>query len=129
MEATNGQESEPAWTDIASISIKAGNPNNADCSYESDYMPWMYTCEVKNKSTAKLKTGARYSLTSRHKWRFTFDDDSQVEFWLYKHAARIQDSGNVEYGMEMGENYGIYQQLQQDLRVELKGLLISITLQ
>jgi len=129
MEASNGQESEPAWTDIASITIKPGNASNADCSYESDYMPWMYTCEVRNKSTVRLKSGTRLSATSRYKWRMTFDDDSQVEFWLYKHAARMQDGGNVEYGMDMAENPGIYQQLQQDLRVELKSLLTSITIQ
>lgn len=129
MEAANGQESEPAWTEIASITIKPGKASNADCAYESDYMPWMYTCEVKNKSTANLKSGARHSPTSRHKWRFTFDDDSQVEFWLYKHAARMQDGGNVEYGMDIGENYAIYQQLQQELRVDLKSLLTHITIQ
>ena len=92
-------------------------------------MPWMYTCEVRNKSTVRLKSGTRLSATSRYKWRMTFDDDSQVEFWLYKHAARMQDGGNVEYGMDMAENPGIYQQLQQDLRVELKSLLTSITIQ
>jgi len=129
VEAPNGQESEAAWADIASMRIRPGNASNSDCSYESDYMPWMYTCEVRNQSTAKLKTGQNRSITSRHKWRLTFDDDSQVEFWLYKHAARMQDGGDVEYGMEMGENYAIYQQLQQQLREELKGLIKSIRVQ
>ena len=86
------------------MTIRPGNASNADCSYESDYIPWMYTCETRNTSSASLKAGGRYSIISRHKWRLTFDDDSQVEFWLYKHAARMQDGGDVEFGMELAEN-------------------------
>lgn len=128
-EAPNGQESEPTWGEITSITVKPGNVKNADCAYESDYMPWMYTCEVRNKGTAKLKSGKSSSVTSRYKWRFTFDDGTQTEFWLYKHAARMQDGGNVEFGMDMSENPSIYQQLQQDLREDLKRLLTNITVQ
>ena len=34
LEASNGQESEAAWTDIGSMTIRPGNASNADCSYE-----------------------------------------------------------------------------------------------
>ena len=129
LEANNGQESEVAWTDINSMTVRPGNASNSDCSYESDYVPWMYTCEVRNSSSASLKAGGRLSITSRHKWRLTFDDDSQVEFWLYKHAARMQDGGDVEFGMELSENYEIYQQLQQQLREELRSIVTSIKIQ
>jgi len=123
MEASNGQESEPAWTDITSVTIRPGKTSDASCSYESDYTPWMYTCEVRNRSSAKLKAGGLLSVTSRHKWRLTFDDDSQVEFWLYKHAARMQDDGSSEM-----ENPELYPELLKNLRGELAGLLTSITI-
>ena len=129
MEASNGDEIEPNWSELQTITIRPGKAANADCSYESDYIPWMYTCEVTNSSKAKLKNGKRYSVISRHRWRFTFDDDSQVEFWLYKHATRSQDSGDVEFGLDVSENYDLYQKLQADLRTDLKSLLISITIQ
>ena len=98
-----------------------GNPADSDCAYSSDYSPWMYTCEVKCKSTATTTDGKKWAVVSRHKWRFTFDDGTVVEFWFYKHPARMQDPDNTD-----GENYNVYIQLQDRLREEMKSLVTSI---
>ncbi len=116
-----GTEVEVSWDELKSVVIAKGNPADSDCAYSSDYNPWMYTCEVKIKSTATTLDGKKWTVVSRHKWHFQFEDGTTLEFWLYKHPARMQDPDNTD-----GENYDVYSQLQDRLRVEMKTLVTSI---
>lgn len=124
MEA-GGTEEEHPWTNIASISIKPGSvSSDTNCTIESDYTPWMYTCELKTTSTARTKDGRRFTVADRHKWRFFFDDDTELEFWLNKIPARMQDEGDM--GRENPENYAIYGELQAQLRNDIRTMVKTI---
>ena len=52
----------------------------------------------------------------KHKWRLTFEDESEVEFWLQNYRAMQQDDKEVELGMEAYENPELYSKLQDELR-------------
>lgn len=124
----NGTLKEVTWSDLTSISVSPGKvPGDVDCTYSSDYTPWMYTCTLRTPSTAKTSDGKSWTVNTRHKWRFTYDDDSQVEFWLAKHPARMQDEKVVELDDDIGENYDMYTQLQDQLRQEVGGLVKSVS--
>jgi len=126
----NGTEVDLPWTEIPRVDISIGSVSSADCSYESDYVPWMYTCEIRNTANVRTRDGSRYEAVTQHKWRFTFDDNTQVEFWLYKHRARMQDSGNgADLGMDVAENYSIYGILQEQLRNDVTTIVNSIRIE
>ncbi|MFT5683822.1 MAG: hypothetical protein ACI8RZ_004754 [Myxococcota bacterium] len=119
------------WQEVSNITIKPGNiPADVDCLYDSDFSPWMYDCTLKTTGTLTDTSGNRWTVDNRHKWRMTFSDDTNVEFWLKKHAAREQDSGVVDLDTVNPENRDLYVQLQQQLRTDAKGsLVVSVRVQ
>ena len=103
---------------------------NVDCYYDSNWSPWMYDCTVDTTSTAVLKDGSKWTVTNRHKWKFIFDDGTQVEFWLKKHPAREQDSEKVDLDTVDPQNYDLYTSLQERLKSELKSsIVVKVTVQ
>ena len=62
----NGTEVDVAWSEIPRIDISVGSVSSADCSYESDYHPWMYTCEIRNTANARTRDGSRYEAVTQH---------------------------------------------------------------
>ena len=113
------------WTEVDRVIVAPGSvPADVDCSYDSNYRPWMYECVLKTTGNLVMSDGAKVKVDNRHKWRFTFDDDSQVEFWLKKHVAREQDESIVDLDTDNPENYDLYKKLQQQLREEVKGSLV-----
>jgi hypothetical protein len=125
----NGTLIEAPWSDIKSITVRPGSvPGDVDCTYSSEYSPWMYTCELRTPSTAVTTDGKKWTVTTRHKWRFTLDDGTEIEFWLNKHPARAQDERVVTIDDPIGENYDMYKTLQQQLRDEKGTLPKSITI-
>jgi len=110
-----------SWAELKSVNLTPGKvPGDVDCTYSSDYTPWMYTCELRTPTKAKTTDGKAWSVNTRHMWRFTFDDDSTVEFYLVKHPMRMQDTERVSIDDEQGENYDMYSQLQDELRQDVK---------
>jgi hypothetical protein len=125
-----GSETELTWAELSSVSIIPKSVSkDASCTYDSGYTPWMYTCELATTATARAKDGRRFVVADHHKWRFVFDDDTQQEFWIYKLPAREQDEGGVEFGLDHGENYAIYGNLQQQLRSDVRTMVKSIRIQ
>ncbi len=120
------------WTDVKSVSVTPGRvPADVSCTYSTEFTPWMYDCTVKTTGKVVTTDGKSWTVSNRHKWRFTFDDDSQVEFWLYKFAARQQDETVVDIYTENPENLDLYVTLQTQLKQELKSsdFVTSITVQ
>lgn len=123
-----GKESRLAWKDIRSLTVTPGKPaDDTDCSYDSNFTPWMYDCTLRTTCKATGTDGKTYEVTSREKWRFTFDDDSSVEFWLVKYPSREQDEGTARVEDEVNENYAMYEKLQARLRTEIKTMVTSIS--
>lgn len=120
-----------AWTEVKSIAVLPGTmPDEVDCSYSSDFSPWMYECVLRTKTTAQLKDGTKGSITGRHQWRLHFDDGSKVELSVFKYVVREQDEKVAEFGDEQTENFALYTRLQDRLRNEMKTSLVkSITVQ
>ncbi|MED5371703.1 MAG: hypothetical protein VX899_11850, partial [Myxococcota bacterium] len=126
----NGTLKEVPWTEVASVTIAHGKiPSDVDCTYSSDYTPWMYTCALRTPTTVKLKDGSSWKANTRHKWHFVFEDGSEVEFYLAKYPVRMQDERAVTIDDEQGENYDMYTQLQGQLREEIKTLPKSLRFQ
>lgn len=125
VEVGKGEKGVP-WTDVKSVSVTPGSVTDADCTYSSDYSPWMYECTLKTTVNVVLKDGSKGLVNNRHKWRFSTDDGTAVEFWLYKHTAREQDDPTE--GGDNEEDMGMYTKLQDQLRTDLKSTLVkSIT--
>jgi len=121
-------EKEVAWTDVKSITIVPGKmPDDVDCSYNSDFNPFMYECSIRTTTTAVLKDGTKGPVTTRNLWRLS-DGEGAVEFYLYKHTERMQ--GDPVPGQDQEEDAGMYSKLQQNMRETLKTKLVkSITIQ
>ncbi len=119
------------WSEISSVTVKAGSvPGDVDCFYDSDFSPWMYDCTLKTTGTITDTSGKHWTVDNRHKWRMTFEDGDEVEFWLKKHSARAQDEEVVDLETVNPENYELYTSLQQQLRTDLKGdLVVAIKVQ
>ncbi|MBM4389808.1 MAG: hypothetical protein FJ090_01690 [Deltaproteobacteria bacterium] len=116
-------EKNVAWTDIKSVAIAPAAVTDADCTYSSDFSPWMYECTLKTTANLVMKDGSKGVVNNRHKWRFTTGDGAAAEFWLYKHTAREQDEPS-ENG-ENEEDMGMYTKLQDQLRTEVKTTLVK----
>lgn len=127
----NGTEKNVPWKQVKSIAIAPGKiPDDVDCTYSSDFTPWMYECTLRTTATATLTDGTKGQVTNRHLWRFTLDDGGTVEFGVYKYVSREQDTRTVEFGDETTENFALYTKLQDKLRNDVKTLLVkSITVQ
>lgn len=119
------------WSEIKSITITPGKvPDEVDCTYSSDFNPWMYECTLKTTAAIVLKDGTKGTTSTRSQWRFTFEDGSQVNFFLYKQLARQQDTRELQFGEDVPENVELYTQLQDTLRTDTKGKMVkSITVQ
>jgi len=119
------------WKEVRSIPVRAGSiPADVNCFYLSDYTPWMYECNLKTPATMTDTSGKRWTVDSPHKWRLTFDNDEEVEFWLKKHHARQQDQTEVDLDTVNPENTDLYVQLQQQLRATAKSdLVLAIKVQ
>ncbi|MFZ5476899.1 MAG: hypothetical protein ACOZNI_09010 [Myxococcota bacterium] len=126
-----GTEKQVAWKDVKSIAIAPGKmPDEVDCTYSTDFNPWMYECVLRTNTVATLKDGTKGNITGRHRWRFTWDDGSTTEFTIFKHVVREQDDREIEFGQEVQENYALYTRLQDKIRSDLKGkFLKSVSVQ
>lgn len=116
------------WDQVASISVKpvSATTSNISCSYTSEYNPWIYECTIKAPTTLTPKDGGSYTVDTGYKWRFVFDDDSEVEFWLKKHIAWEQDADEVGLDTVNPENYDLYGKLQERIKSEVKsGVLVT----
>lgn len=129
IELPKGGEKVVAWSDVKSISITPGKvPDGVDCTYSSDFNPFMYECSINTTSTATLKDGTKGTIITRNKWRFTFDDGAPVELYLSKHTERMQ--ADATPGEDQEEDPKMYAKLQQALRETIAGPLVSgITIQ
>ncbi len=123
----NGTEIMAPWQDIKKLSVTIAKVSeSSDCTYDSNFTPWMYDCTLRNKGIATTTDGRSWEITDRHKWRLSFDGGESAEFWLYKHPARQQDSETV--GLDStGENYDLYIALQDRLREEVKTMVTGVT--
>ncbi len=126
-----GTEKQVPWQDVKTLSIAAGKiPDEVDCTYSSDFSPWMYDCTLRTNVTAVMKDGSKGTVTNRHKWRFSYDDGSKVELSVYKYSVREQDDREIEFGDEVSENFALYTKLQDKLRSDSKTALVkTITVQ
>jgi hypothetical protein len=124
-------EKQVPWKDVKSLTITPGKmPDDVDCTYSSDFSPWMYDCTLRTTVAAVMKDGSKGSVTNRHRWRFVFNETEPVEFSVFKYSVRMQDEGAVEFGAEQGENFKLYTRLQDQLRGEMKTAVVkSITVQ
>jgi len=112
-----------AWGQIKSVSVTpdAASTDNISCSYSSEYNPWVYECTLKVPSTMVTDDGLSLTVDTGYKWRFVFDDDSEVEFYLKKHIVWEQDANEVGLDTVNPENYDLYGKLQQRIKAESKG--------
>ena len=110
------------WEQVKSVAIKpeAASTNNISCTYSSEYNPWVYECTIKAPATLTPKDGGSFVVDTGYKWRFVFDDDSEVEFYMKKHLVWEQDSEEVGLDTVNPENYDLYGKLQQRLKTEVK---------
>lgn len=124
-------EKSVGWADVKSISVTPGKlPDDVDCTYSSDFSPWMYECTLRTTTSVVLKDGTKGTITNRNHWRFTYDDGSTLEFQVFKFTVREQDSTELQYGDEATENFKLYSKLQDQIRTELKGKIVkSVTVQ
>lgn len=127
----NGSEKQVAWKDVKAITVTPGKiPDDVDCTYSSDFTPWMYECTLRTTVAVTLKDGSKGAITNRHMWRFTMDDGGTVEFSVYKYVVREQDTKVVDFGDESTENFGLYSKLQEKLRGDIKtAILKGVTVQ
>ncbi len=118
---------EVPWEEVESVQITYGKREEISCQYDSDFSPWMYICTLPSQSTVRLTDGSTWKTTSRHPWRFTFDDGTVEEFFVYKLPARRQDTAeNARTGTE---NYDLYGDLQTELMQNVGAALIAVSVQ
>ena len=119
-------EKQVAWKDVKSLSVAPGKiPDDVDCTYSSDFSPWMYECTLRTTVSAVLKDGTKGNVTNRHRWRFSYDDGSQVELAVFKYTVREQDDRELQFGDEATENFKLYTRLQDKLRTDAKTTLVK----
>lgn len=115
----NGTAKDVNWKDIKSVDIAYLGKSNINCDYDSEYTPLMWTCTMKTKSTANLAEGGTWSISSRHKYKFTFDDGKTEEFWVYKIPARAQESGVADMNAAADKSEVVQAELQLGLQDEV----------
>jgi hypothetical protein len=126
---SGGKEKQVAWKDVKSISVVPGKiPDEVDCTYSSDFTPWMYECTLRTTANVTLKDGSKGTIGNRHRWRFS-GEGGPVEFSVFKYTVREQDTSSADFG-DAEENHGLYAKLQQQVRADAKGALLkSVTVQ
>lgn len=128
--ASGATEVSKPFTDIKAVTITQGKPSeDTDCSYDSEFTPWMYDCTLKTPTKVVTKDGKSWTTETRNKWRVTFDDDSQAEFWFAKYPVREQDSQTTAADENADENTQMYVDLQVRLRTEVKTAVVGIQVQ
>lgn len=121
---SSGKEKQVAWKDVKSIAIAPGTiPDEVDCTYSSDFTPWMYECTLRTTATVTLKDGSKGTVGNRHRWRFS-GEGGPVEFSVFKYTVREQDSSSASFG-DAEENHGLYAKLQQQLRSDAKSAILK----
>jgi hypothetical protein len=121
-----GSEKQVAWKDVKSLAVAPGKiPDEVDCTYGSDFSPWMYECTLRTNVTATMKDGSKGTVTNRHKWRFSYSDGSSLELSVYKYTVREQDDRELQFGDEATENFALYTKLQDKLRSDAKTALVK----
>ena len=119
-------EKQVAWKDVKSLTVVPGKiPDDIDCTYSSDVSPWMYECTLKTTVNAVLKDGSKGTVTNRHRWRFSYEDGSQIELSVYKYTVREPDDRELQFGDEATENTALYTRLQDKLRKDAKSVLVK----
>jgi hypothetical protein len=101
------------WTDVKTINIAA--TKDIGCIYESDWNPWLYICTMKTDSSLVDSSGGKWNVDSKYRWRITFDDNTETEFWLQNIRSMEQDDKEVELGMDNNQNHDLYGKLQEQL--------------
>ncbi len=126
-----GSEKQVAWESVKTLTVVPGKiPDDVDCTYSSDFNPWMYECTLRTTVNAVMKDGSKGTLGNRHRWRFSYEDGAKVELSLYKYTVREPDDRNLQFGDDAGENFPLYSKLQEKLRGDLKTVLVkSISVQ
>jgi hypothetical protein len=124
-------EKQVAWTDVKSITIAPGKmPDDVDCTFSSDFNPWMYECTLKTTANVVLKDGSKGIVSNRHHWRFTWEDTTTTDFQVYKYVVREPDDRELEFGSDAQENFALYSRLQDRIRQDVKTKVIkTITVQ
>ena len=91
-----------ALTDMTKITIKPKGKelNDSECNFESDYEPIMYFCKQPTISKAFLADGTSWQIDNLYKWKFYFEDKSEMEFWLSTHRVLEQE----EFSGSIGDN-------------------------
>ncbi|MDP6945528.1 MAG: hypothetical protein QF464_15370 [Myxococcota bacterium] len=120
----NDEYKKITWSDVTRISVTA-NSSDISCLYSSEFLPWMYECSIKLKTSLTTRDGKTYVADSGHKWRFTYDDDTSVEFWLKRHYARQQDAEEVSLDQGDPENHSLYAELQAQVKRESRADLVT----
>lgn len=103
-----------SWNEIKSISI-APKSSDINCVYESDWSPWLYVCTKKTTTSLVDAEGKKWGANATNKWRFYFDDDTDIEFWIQNIRAMQQDTVEVQLGMDAYENPDLYAQLRNEV--------------
>lgn len=123
---SGSSEKSATWDQVKSISVTPGKvPDDIDCTYSSDFSPWMYECTLRTTTSVVLKDGTKGNITNRNHWRFTYEDGSTLEFQVYKYTVREQDSVELQYGDEANENLKLYTKLQDQIRTDAKGKMLK----
>ncbi|MFK7929907.1 MAG: hypothetical protein AB8H79_17065 [Myxococcota bacterium] len=110
---------EKPWEEVDTVNIAYGNRDGIDCQYDSGFTPWMYMCVLRTTTKAKTVDGKSWALTTRNRWKFTFSDGSDVDFYVYKLPERQQDDKTM--GLDSVENYDLYGTLQAKVMETAKG--------
>ena len=90
------------FNDLTKITIKPEGKglNDSDCNFESNYEPLMYFCKQPTISKAFLTDGTSWQIDNLYKWKFYFEDKSEMELWLSTHRVLEQE----EFSGSIGDN-------------------------
>ena len=117
------------WKDISEIEISVPRFSRT-CVYSSDWIPWLYSCAVATKSTAKTKDGKMWNVDTKYKYKMYFETEDpqnpeEIAFWLNTHRSIQQDEKEVSLGSSNPENNNLYLQLQKQLQSEIQSTMVT----
>jgi hypothetical protein len=111
-----------AWEELTEITIEyPADASGVSCEYDSATRPWMYTCTLPTTTTARTADGARWSVSTRNKWRLHVSGHGEVDLYLSKLPVRAPDDAASGYG---SENHALYATLRDRVLEESR---ISVT--
>lgn len=120
-----GTEIEAAWKDIRQIDLKYAPMTDVDCQFDTSFTPTLYLCVLKSVPTVKTADGKTWTAASLHKWRFSFEGDSNAEFYVYKLPALQQELEEASLKEGGVENASLYAELQASLAAQIKGKALT----